>query len=171
MSGSREITRMRAELDHAVRGNPWHGSPLAKLLEGVTPAEAHAHPVAGAHSIWELVRHVSAWTQEASQRLRGGVPALPAIGNFPPAPATPDAAGWAAALDELTASHEDFLAALDALDPAALEATPIPTRDPAHGIGVKHRVLVHGLAQHHAYHGGQIALLRKARAAGTASRR
>lgn len=30
------------------------------------------------------------------------------------------------------------------------------------GANMKHRVLVHGLAQHHAYHGGQIALLRRA---------
>ena len=165
---------MRAELDHAARGNPWHGSPLSTLLEGVTPAEAPAHPIAGAHSIWELVRHMSAWTQEAAQRLRGGVPALPMIGDFPPVPAFPHAAQgtaqWAAARAELTASHEDFLAALDALEPAALDAPAVPTRDPAHGTGVKHRVLVHGLAQHHAYHGGQIALLRMAFAAGESSR-
>ena len=149
-------------------------TPLSTLLAGVTPDEAHAHPIAGAHSIWELVRHMSAWTQEAAQRLRGGVPALPVIGDFPPAPAAADtgrwASQWGAALAELIASHEDFLATLDALDPAALDAPAIPTRDPSHGTGVKHRVLVHGLAQHHAYHGGQIALLRKAFAAGASSR-
>jgi uncharacterized damage-inducible protein DinB len=62
-------------------------------------------------------------------------------------------------------AHEVLIATLTRMDPADLEAPPIKPRHEAQGAGVKHRVLVHGLAQHHAYHGGQIALLRRAQAA------
>ena len=45
---------------------------------------------------------------------------------------------------------------------AALLAPTNDPRDRATGAGVSGDVLLHGLAQHHAYHGGQIALLKKA---------
>ena len=156
---------MRAELDHAVRGNPWHGKPLTEILKGTTSDEAHAHPIPGVQSVWEYVLHIASWTREAASRLRGNVPALPASGDWPSVPAQPSAAGWTAAVADLEAAHEELLAVLDALDPAALDADALATRDPSHGTGVKHRVLLHGLSQHHAYHGGQIALLRRAWAA------
>ena len=166
MGNEREVTRMRAELEQAVRGNPWHGKPLTELLRGTTPAEAHAHPISGVQSVWEYVLHIAAWTREAASRLGGNVPGLPASGDWPSVPDTPTAAAWKAALADLELSHEELLAALTALDPAALDAPAIPTRDPSHGTGAKFRVLVHGVSQHHAYHGGQIALLRRAWAAG-----
>ena len=42
----------------------------------------------------------------------------------------------------------------------------ISDRDAALGTGVTHRAMVNGLVQHHAYHTGQIVLLRKALQAG-----
>jgi hypothetical protein len=36
------------------------------LLAGVSPEEAAAHPIAGAHSIGELVLHMTAWTCEVT---------------------------------------------------------------------------------------------------------
>ena len=158
----RELTRLRAELDHAMRGTPWHGNAFTTNLHGVTAADAHAHPIAGAHSIWELVLHVAAWTREGARRLRGAAPEEPAVGDWPPAPPTAREADWVAARAELAAAHDDVLAAIDALDAARLDDPPVQARDPSVTTAVKHRVLVHGLAQHHAYHGGQVALLRRA---------
>ena len=45
-------------------GEAWHGPSLHEALDGCTADEARAHPVAGAHSVWELVRHVTAWADE-----------------------------------------------------------------------------------------------------------
>jgi len=39
----------------AFDGPMWHGPALAELVAGVSSEEAAAHPVPGAHSIWELV--------------------------------------------------------------------------------------------------------------------
>lgn len=168
MTDPRELRRLAAELEHAVRGTPWHGPSLVKLLEGATPTEASAHPLAGAHSIWELVLHMTAWTREATHRLQGGMPAEPADGDWPDVPHVASLAQWEAAQARLIAAHEALLATITRLDPAELDALPIQGRDAALGTGVKHRVLVHGLAQHHAYHGGQIALLRRVQAVPTA---
>ena len=162
MSDPRELRRLAAELEHAVRGTPWHGSSLVTLLEGSTPDEAFAHPIPGAHSIWEIVLHLTAWTHEATHRLQGGEPFEPAQGDWPATPHAPSAAQWTAAQTRLITAHEVLLATITRLDPAELDAPPIQGRNAALGTGVKHRVLVHGLAQHHAYHGGQIALLRRA---------
>lgn len=162
MTEPRELVRMAAELDHAVRGTPWHGNALMKILEGTTAAEAFAHPIAGAHSIWELVLHMTAWTHETTHRLRGGVPGEPGDGDFPNVPQAATGPHWEAAQARLLSAHDALLATIRRLDPAELDARPIPGKAGEFGVGVKHRVLVHGLSQHHAYHGGQIALLRRA---------
>ena len=162
MTEAEERRRVAAELDHAVRGTPWHGSSLVKLLRGVTASHAIAHPVKGAHSIWELVLHVTAWTHETTHRLRGGAPGDPADGNFPATPHHPTEPLWEAAQARLIAAHEAVLATIAHLEPGELDARPLVGEGGEPGANVKHRVLVHGLAQHHAYHGGQIALLRRA---------
>ncbi|MBI3792268.1 MAG: DinB family protein [Gemmatimonadetes bacterium] len=161
MTEARELKRLAAELDHGMRGTPWHGNALTTILEGVTADVAFAHPIAGAHSIWELVLHITAWTHETTHRLRGGVPGEPGEGDWPAAPLAPSESQWGAAQTRMIAAHEALLATIARLDPAELDAPPIHGKG-SMGTGVKHRVLVHGLAQHHAYHGGQIALLRRA---------
>ncbi len=162
MSDARELRRLAAELEHAMRGTPWYGNALVKILEGTSATDAHAQPIAGAHSIWELVLHITAWTREATHRLQGGVPAEPADGDWPDAPYAPSESQWEAAQARLISAHEAVIATISRLDPAELDAPPIQGKGGGVATGVKHRVLVHGLAQHHAYHGGQIALLRRA---------
>jgi hypothetical protein len=68
-------------LARSVSGDPWHGPSLDALLGDVTPEQAAAHPVPGAHSIVEIVRHVTAWTEEVELRLRGEAPGQPAAGD------------------------------------------------------------------------------------------
>ena len=49
-----------SSLERTVTGPMWHGPALAEVLDGVTAEQAAAHPVKGAHSIWEIVLHVIA---------------------------------------------------------------------------------------------------------------
>jgi uncharacterized damage-inducible protein DinB len=162
--GTPTAGELRADLERAYDGDPWHGSSLAALLDGLDAAEAHGHPIAGAHSPWEVVAHVAAWTREVARRLRGGTPATPEAGDWPAPPAASTPAAWAAARAELAAAHADVLAALDECPPDRLDAPVGNVRDPALGSGLTHAGMVRGLAQHHAYHGGQIAMLRRAAA-------
>ena len=158
MSG--ESDRIIDELNRAIEGDPWHGDPIARILDGVNAARASARPLAAAHSIWEIVRHLTAWTNEVGRRLAGHPAAVPEEGDWPASAGT-DEAAWRGDLSRLFEAHHRLVASIASYSDAALAE---PTKDPRNretGTGVTRYVLLHGLAQHHAYHGGQIALLKK----------
>jgi uncharacterized damage-inducible protein DinB len=157
-----EVARIVDQLQREHDGDPWHGSPLTAILEGIDAAGAAARPIAEAHSIWELVLHMASWKNETARRLRGAVACMPIEGDWPEVGA-PTAERWQAALDALQASHEDLIAAVKALPDAKLYEPTNDTRSGPLGTGVSHYVLLHGIVQHDVYHAGQIALLKKAR--------
>lgn len=55
----------------------------------------------------------------------------------------------------------ELLDSLAAFPAAELDRTVGDERDPPLEAGVSYAVMLHGIAQHHAYHAGQIALLKK----------
>ena len=77
----REVERLQRELQATLDGDPWYGPALWTLLDGVDAAAAAAHPVKGSHSIWELVAHMTAWTNETGRRIQGGANRTPAEGD------------------------------------------------------------------------------------------
>ena len=48
-----EVASIADQLRRAFNGKAWHGDSLLKILKDVTAAKAAAHPIDGAHSIWE----------------------------------------------------------------------------------------------------------------------
>ncbi len=148
----RPIERILDQLNAAYGGDAWHGSALRQLLEDVTEEEARATPVAGAHSILELVVHVRAWMDAVSERLAGNARELTTEEDWSDVTRT----SWAAALEELDRAQSrvcDAVARLSADDlDRKVAGKPYTTY-----------VLVHGLIQHNLYHAGQIALLKKAK--------
>ena len=152
-----EIPRIRDQLRAAFDGSPWHGPAVWQLLEGVGAREAATHVVADAHSIWELVLHMTYWRRVALEALAGDSIAAHQP-NTPkdwrrPAEETEEA--WGEAREGLRRTQDELLAALDGLDDGRLEEA-VPGRD------YSVYVLLHGVIQHDVYHAGQIALLRKA---------
>jgi hypothetical protein len=95
-------------------GEPWHGPGMQALLRDLSAAEAAARPVGQAHSIWELVLHMTGWQSEVLRRLRGGEPALPADGDWP-AVADHGPAAWDAARVALAASLAELADAVEHL--------------------------------------------------------
>ncbi|HXH06502.1 MAG TPA: DinB family protein, partial [Vicinamibacterales bacterium] len=87
-------------------------------------------------------------------------------GDWPPAPqgAEATAEAWRAAVEALARAQEDLVSAARAVSPERLHAPVVDPRVPEPGTGATHYVTLHGIAQHDAYHGGQIALLKKASA-------
>jgi hypothetical protein len=57
-----EAARIAQQLENAFSGGAWHGPALLELLADVDATTAAAHPVPGAHSIWELVLHIGPGT-------------------------------------------------------------------------------------------------------------
>lgn len=144
-------------LDHLRRGHdgePWHGPSLRDLLAHVDATTAAARPVPGAHSIWEIVRHLTLWILTARRRLAGEPLEHEAGDDWPPVTSTTPEA-WLATLDVLEQAHTALLHAVERLPADALHE-PVP------GQRYTAAFMLHGLAQHAAYHGGQIALLARA---------
>lgn len=141
-----------------VTGPMWHGPALREAVEGLTAEQAAEHPIEGAHSIWELVLHVGAWADIARERIVAGSAEANAEvrpeRNFPPVPEVSDRA-WSAAVRGMEERYEALAATVAVLDRTGL----------ARGVGggtTTVEVMVRGVVEHGVYHGGQIALLRRA---------
>ncbi len=155
-----ETARLADLVMRVMDGDPWHGSSVVSLLEGVTHQVASARPAAGGHSIWEVVLHMTGWTDEVRARLAGRRAGDPIGGDWPEVSDVSRAA-WVRAVAALVASHVALADAVRAADDRALTEPARETRDPAAGTGFSQYLTVHGLVHHTAYHAGQIALLVK----------
>jgi hypothetical protein len=155
-------TDLLDDLQRAYDGDPWHGSSLSMLLRGINATDAAALPIPGAHSIWAIVLHLTAWTDEVRLRLGGKTPSDPPQGDWPAVPSSPTPSAWRHDRAALATAHRALEDAVSTCPPRRF-ATPVGnSRDPALGTGLTYAGMVRGLVQHHAYHGGQIALLRRA---------
>ena len=149
-----EVHRINDQLERAQHGDAWHGPSLREVLESVTPAQAAAHPIPQAHSIWELVSHIIAWEQIARRRLGGEtLTEIPEEMDFPPVSDRSNAS-WQATLQALTESNQSLRDAVRQIEDAQLKVI-VP------GTKYSNYVLLHGVIQHDLYHAGQIALLKK----------
>ena len=154
-----ERERLLDELRRAWDGDPWHGDPVSHVLRGITAQQAAARPLPNAHGIWELVLHMTSWTREVTRRLRDRVARDPQDGDWPPIGG--GEGEWNAALAGLAQAHAELVDAVAAFPPAQLDQVVGDARDRPLGAGVPYAVMLHGIVQHHAYHAGQIALLKK----------
>jgi uncharacterized damage-inducible protein DinB len=155
-----ESVRLIDQFKRAHDGDAWHGSPVKAILAGVTAEQAARKPPNGAHSIWELVLHMTGWRNEAARRAAGAPAGEPEAGDYPDV-GDPTPARWTAALSALDAAHEHLATVVRGLSEEQLHT---PTNDPRNrplGTGVTCYELLHGIVQHDAYHAGQIAILKK----------
>ena len=149
-----EVKRILDQLKRAFEGEAWHGPSVVEVIEGITSRQAVARPFAGAHSIWELVLHISAWEHAIVRRLNGDRAQLPTEEDWPPVTGTSDEA-WEQARHMLKQGHLELRSAISDLDDSRLDQ-PI-----VEGLASVY-VTLHGIVQHDLYHAGQIALLKKA---------
>jgi len=155
MNQMSEIDVIADELTRAFDGEPWHGPALMEILDGVDAKTAMSRPIAAGHNIWELVLHIAAWERVVTRRLRGEKTTLSDAENFGHIGSTSEAA-WQEAISGLRSAHADLVKAVSGLAEEKLKAI-VP------GKPYDVRFMLHGAAQHAAYHGGQIALLKRAR--------
>jgi uncharacterized damage-inducible protein DinB len=151
-----ECIRIADQLRRAFEGKAWHGPSLTELLADVTAEQAKARPIAKTHSIWELVLHIAVWTQAAADAVQG-VPMPNIVGTDKDWPAVQDASpqAWEAAVSHMFAASEALSLAIRQFGDDRLAET-VPGRQ------YDFYYLFHGVVQHSLYHGGQVALLKKA---------
>lgn len=155
-----EINRIIDQLEREHAGDPWHGSPLSRILDGITHEQAAARPLTAGHSIWELVLHMAGWKSEVRRRLSGAQAGEPPDGDWP-AVGDPTPERWIAAKEQLELAHRLLVSAVKEFPEADLYIPSNDARDRELGVGVTYYELLHGIVQHDVYHAGQIALLKK----------
>jgi uncharacterized damage-inducible protein DinB len=150
----KETERIREQLKRAFEGGAWHGPGVLEILENVSAAQAASHPIAGAHSIWDLVLHIKTWEDACRRRLSGDRAELTDEEDWPAVTETSDDA-WQKTLTALREAHQKFSDAIASVDDTRLDE-PI-----LEGMKSVYATL-HGAVQHDLYHAGQIAILKKA---------
>ncbi|HKV07232.1 MAG TPA: DinB family protein [Thermoanaerobaculia bacterium] len=148
------------EIHCSVHGGAWHGPALLESLEDVDAAEAARHPVPGAHSILEIGFHALGWIEEVGRRLKSGHPELPERGDWPTGRKT-SSGTWEKLPGLITEAAARLEAGVAAFPPERLDEV-IGSVNPSLGTGVTYAAMLHGLAQHNAYHAGQIVILKRA---------
>ena len=154
----KEVDRIRDQFRRAFEGEAWHGPSVLALLDGVTAQQAAAHPIPGAHSIWELTLHIAAWERACLRRLNGDPAQLADAEDWEAVNDTSEAA-WENTKQKLIDNHRELLDALGKLDESRLNE-PIMTHPNIPFSSIY--VTLHGGVQHDLYHAGQIAMLKKA---------
>src|SRR5712692_10463785 len=127
-----QINLIVEQLKLAFEGDPWHGPGLMEILEGIDATQAADRPITTAHSSWEVVLHLTGWGR------------IQAVNDI----------AWKQAVQTLRQTHAQLIEEVAALSEAKLnERVP----------GKKYNSLfmLSGIVQHAAYHGGQIALLKR----------
>jgi uncharacterized damage-inducible protein DinB len=150
-----ELERLEQQLQRSFDGPAWHGPSVRESLADVTPDAARAHPVPGAHSIWELVLHLGGTYRLVLRRLSGEDAQLTAEQDWPPVPAPPPDA-WESALRSLRDLNAQVRSAVLRFDQDRLDH-PLCA-----GVPYTAYTQFIGITQHDLYHAGQIAILKKA---------
>ena len=155
-----EISRLEDQLRRALEGEAWHGPSVLESLAGLTATQAASHPIAGAHSIWELVLHVRSDYDLVLRRLAGDGRELTLAEGWPACPPTNEE-NWEQTVQELKLLNKKLRQAVRGFPNERL-GDPLVPEVPY----TAHTQFI-GVTQHNLYHAGQIALLRRALAATT----
>jgi DinB superfamily len=156
---TKETVRIADQMRRAIGGEAWHGPPLREILSGVTAAQANGRPLATLHTIHELVLHIEVYASGALRAAEGDL--MPKIYSTDLDWRTPRDAShavWAESVALLFDAGERLTASVEAFPNERLGDT-VPGRQ------YDFYYLFHGIVQHSLYHGGQIAILKRAASA------
>lgn len=143
--------RVLVQLRRVFSGPSWVGPSTEDVLALASAEQAWAPPALGSNRIIDLVLHL-AWWKEAARRAIDGEALPPGEDDFPPPSAESDVDAWRTAVSRLREAHRGLLHRIESMTDADLDGI-VPGRD------YTFEILLHGLAQHEAYHLGQIRLL------------
>lgn len=151
-----EMELIADQISRAFRGESWHGPSVTEVLAGVSAEDAAAHPVPGAHSIWEIVLHMTGGYKLVLGRVRGDEAQFTPEDEWPPV-ATRTAEAWRESQHVLEQLNQELVSAVRVF----------PAERLSHKLGSDYSAFTQfaGAPQHDLYHAGQIVVLKKALAA------
>ena len=151
----KEVDRVEEQLRRVFEGGAWHGPSVLESLVGVSAEQAAGHPIAGAHSIWELVLHLVSDYELVLRRLAGDGRLLTPAEDWPACPA-PTEENWRQTVQELTLLNQKLRQAVRDFPSERLDDPLVPE------VPYTAYTQFIGVTQHNLYHLGQIALLKRA---------
>ena len=149
-----EAGRIVDRMKKAYIGDPWTDVALVDLLDGLTYERVAAKPIPDAHSIWEIVLHLTATQELIVDLVRGDSRPLEPGDEWPPVGEVTEEA-WAEVAERFRAGEAVVRGAVSA------EVADERLGEPFREGGTSGYDNLHGYIQHAVYHGGQISMLRK----------
>jgi hypothetical protein len=150
-----EPQRISTLLTQIHQGPAWHGPSLRETLEGVDAKLASRRPFPNAHTIWELVLHLTAWLDIFQLRVMDKQSLDVSKEMDWPRMPSPTEENWQRSLAALFEAEKK--ASQMALDIPVERYEESIEGDPAAPL----YIVLNGLIAHTAYHAGQIAVLKK----------
>jgi len=144
------------QIKRAFWGESWHGPSVCEVLAGVSAEDAAAHPVADAHSIWEIVLHMSSGYRLVLGRVRGAAAKHVEEEAWPPV---------AEVSQDTWRKTQQTLEEPNQLLQSEVRTFPVERLSRELGSEFSAYTQFIGAPQHDLYHAGQIAILKKAAAA------
>ena len=147
----REIQEIIGLLERVYEKDAWHGPSVQESLKNISQEQAFSH-VENAHSIIELVAHMTSWKIYVLHMLKGDATyKVDEHHNFPAAQ------DWSRTVGELAASQQALIETLRIFHSAKLKQ-----QAPGQYSHLTFYTLLHGIIHHDLYHTGQIMLIKKA---------
>src|ERR1700709_2712435 len=94
-----DTERITDQIRRVVEGGAWHGPSVHELLAGVDAGAAAARPLPNAHTLWEILVHMTVWLEIVRRRLTEGRALQPPPDEDWPSPPAPTAEAWQALRD------------------------------------------------------------------------
>ncbi|MDQ7948341.1 MAG: DinB family protein, partial [Pedobacter sp.] len=146
------------ELEKSFDGDAWHGNNVMAQLKSADAGKVFARHIPNAHTIAELVLHLTAWTEEVTERIEGRNAKEPVRGDWP-APTAHSDQEWQLMVNDFKKANDKLIATLKNLNLTDWSRAVKDDREFGENESINYAQLINGLIQHHAYHSGQIALL------------
>ena len=148
------IVLIKDQFEKAFYSRAWHGPSVLESLQNISVINAISKPVRNAHSIWEIVLHITAWQSITSERILGEI-SEPSPEEDWPEVTDFSQSSWEAALNSLKVGASKLTEMISNLDENKLNENIA-------GKNYSYYFLINGLIQHNVYHAGQISILKKA---------
>jgi uncharacterized damage-inducible protein DinB len=142
------------QIEKSITGPAWYGLSLLEGISEINAKEALFRIDESCHNIWQQVWHLNNWIGVFHNRLNGKeMPWLPEEEDWPSTKNLSEQE-WKKTRDTVIASHKRFVEATRKLSDSQLNQQ-VPGKDYSFAF------MLQGIAQHVAYHTGQIVFVKK----------
>ena len=148
----KETAAIILSLKETLQDEPWYGQPVMAILNDIDPSIAFKKPSEASHSLVELLYHMITWTEFTVKRLEKDQTDNSDALDW--RKIDPKEHTWEKGLLEFKTANDRIIELLESKEDSFLE-------EEADFRKYNFRTLVNGLIQHHIYHLGQVAYIKK----------